>query len=154
MSGLGDIFRRVGAYLMQVSEPVTPIEPQVGMLWQMVQHRRDKHPDTHARKETLATYQIATLDEKSVGIVENYCYYRLYKREKWDELYAANFAKSRSANGMVGRGRLVPEYAGIREPVSVAHKLPNVLPFIYIDEPSQSILHVERDPDTARPFNY
>lgn len=140
MSRLGEMFKRAGEYFMSAAQkPINVPEPQIGMEWHIVQHRAYANPLDGTKKEILASYQIASVDEKSVGILEYGNYYRLYKREKWDELYAANFAKPRDAGAMNGGGRLVPYYSGIREPINVERKMANIMPFIYINEPLNSL---------------
>lgn len=146
MSRITDLFKKVGQYFMEHDKqgPIAIPDPQIGMEWSIIQHRAYRNPQDGTKKETLARFQIATVDDDSVGIVENYSYYRLYQRSKWDEIYAANFAGPRSAGEMTGGGKVVPLYLGIGEPVNVTRKPENVVPFLYFQEPKNCLYHSDR----------
>lgn len=145
MFRLGDLYRKLAAQVIQAERPeiIVP-EPEIGMEWAIIQHRAYRNPLDGSKRENLSSFQIASLDEESIGLVENGCYYRMYKKERWEDIFRANFAEPRSAGSITGGGKLVPVYRGLRDPVSVERKAQNVVPFIYFDEPKNSLFHSDR----------
>lgn len=127
MSKIKDTFKRLEQYLMQAEEPASSrLEPQVGMTWRQVQHFR--RPSLNGDKSMMWNrYQIASVDERGVGIIERnaagildsgqtfdgnaIC--KIYSRTEWDELYTKHFRAPRPVPDMVNGGKMVMEYHGI-----------------------------------------
>lgn len=145
MSKISDMFKRFGQYLMQAEE--ARLEPQVGMTWLQVQHFRHKSLTNGDRSMTWNTYQIASVDERGVGIIERNAagtlstgqkfggdlIYKIYSRSEWDELYTKHFRAPRPVPAMVNGGRMVMEYKGILPTPDVSGKRPSEIVF-FIDD--------------------
>lgn len=143
MSKIKDTFKRWGQYLMQAEEPAPyRLEPQVGMTWRQVQHFR--RPSLNGDKSMMWNrYQIASVDERGVGIIERNAagvlssggafgddaIYKIYSRAEWDELYTKHFRVPRPVPDMVNGGRMVMEYQGVLPTPDVSGKRPSEIVF-------------------------
>lgn len=144
MSKLSDLFHKVDAFFDAWGAEIQVPEPQVGMTWHLSQRRPWHYPVDGGVKRGLASYQIVTLDDKKIGIMERETTtYRLYKREKWDDIYQDNFHRPRGTNRL-GGGKIIPEYIGITEPRSLKHITANIISFGVLREPPDSIVPDER----------